>query len=64
MQMESAVTRIFLLAFLALISAQPAAADWCSGIITSNGTCIGSQGNMDAPVVYCDDQTDSRCRRR
>ena len=37
-------------------------ADWCSGIITSNGTCIGSQGDTNLPVTYCDYY--GRCYRR
>ncbi len=53
--------RLILLAFL-LSAPLPAAADWCSGIITSNGTCIGSSGNVDPPTIDCDDY--GRCWRR
>jgi hypothetical protein len=41
---------------LALVLSAPAArADWCEGIVTSSGTCIGSQGNTDPPAIYCDE---------
>lgn len=39
----------------AALLSSPAHAEWCSGIITSNGTCIGSQGNTDPPIMDCDD---------
>ena len=42
---------------LTLLSS-PAHADWCQGIIISNGTCIGSQGNTDPPTINCDDYPD------
>ena len=44
--------RLILLALLA--APLPAAADWCSGLVTSNGSCIGSQGNVDPPTLECD----------
>jgi hypothetical protein len=47
---------------LALLLSSPAHAEWCSGIITSNGTCIGSSGNTDPPTIDCDDY--GRCWRR
>ena len=50
-----------LLIALSLLSV-PAHAEWCSGIITSNGTRIGSRGNTDPPTIDCDDY--GRCRRR
>jgi hypothetical protein len=60
-----AVAIALAVAILAYVCMQPAAADWCQGIVTSNGACIGSQGNVDPPIVQCDDQSsDSRCRRR
>jgi hypothetical protein len=37
---------------VALLSAYALAhADSCSGIITSNGVCIGSSGNVDPPTI-------------
>jgi hypothetical protein len=54
------MTRILIIVCAALL-ASPAQADWCSGIITSNGTCIGSQGNTDPPTIDCDDY--GRCWR-
>jgi hypothetical protein len=50
------MTRLALLAFLALISMQSAAAEtWCNGIIVSNGSCIGSESNVPPPRIDCDD---------
>jgi hypothetical protein len=50
---------------LMLLSAPPAHADWCSGILTSNGVCIGSSGNTAPPVIYCaPDSSDPRCWRQ
>src|SRR6476659_2743866 len=53
-------TMTTLLLVISLLSS-PAHADWCSGIITSSGTCIGSQGNTDPPTIDCDDY--GRCWR-
>jgi hypothetical protein len=52
---------IRILMLCAALLASPAHADWCSGIVTSNGTCIGSQGNTDPPTIDCDDY--GRCWR-
>jgi hypothetical protein len=47
------MTRILLLAALSLWTA-PAHAEWqCDGIVTSSGSCIGSERNTAPPVVYC-----------
>jgi hypothetical protein len=54
------MTHIILIA-LALLS-PPAHAEWRSGIVTSNGVCIGSQGNTDPPTIDCDSY--GRCWRR
>ena len=36
----------------------------CSGILTSNGVCIGSESNVPPPIVNCDyDSGDPRCYR-
>jgi hypothetical protein len=50
---------------MALASA-PSRADWqCDGIITSSGTCIGSERNTSPPIIRCDpDSDDPRCWRR
>jgi hypothetical protein len=57
------MTRIIILA-TALLS-PPANAEWqCDGIVTSSGTCIGSESNVPPPVVYCaPDSNDPRCWR-
>jgi hypothetical protein len=49
---------------LALLSS-PAHAEWqCDGMITNNGTCIGSERNTTPPVIYCaPDSNDPRCWR-
>jgi hypothetical protein len=59
------MTRIAIaVALLLPILVQPVAAEtWCNGIIVSNRSCIGSESNVPPPIVYCDDQSDSRCRR-
>jgi hypothetical protein len=52
---------------LLLLAASPARADgwWCDGIMTSNGSCIGSWRNTQPPTVDCErDGHDPRCWRR
>ena len=57
------MTRIIILA-TALLSS-PAHAEWqCDGIVTSSGSCIGSERNTAPPVVYCGpNSSDPRCWR-
>jgi hypothetical protein len=35
----------------------------CDGMLTSNGTCIGSESNVPPPVVQCDGQQCWRIHR-
>jgi hypothetical protein len=57
------MTRIILCA--ALLSPTVAHAEWqCDGMITSSGSCIGSERNTAPPVIYCGpDSNDPRCWR-
>jgi hypothetical protein len=50
---------------LAMLAA-PALADeviTCTGILTTNGTCIGSESNVPPPTVQCDGQNCWRVQR-
>jgi hypothetical protein len=61
------MTRILLLAFLLNAYALPAHADtkYCSGILTTNNVCIGSESNAPPPTVDCTyGDGDYRCQRR
>jgi hypothetical protein len=54
-----------LLIALIVLTRTPAHADtWCNGIITSNGSCIGSESNVPPVIIRCNyegSNSDSRC---
>lgn len=57
-----------LIAIIIAALSSPAYADdtvWhCNGILTSNGSCVGSSSNQTPPIVDCGyDSSDPRCYR-
>lgn len=58
---------ILKISFITFAFATSAVADetrQCTGILTSNGVCIGSESNVPPPVVYCEpNSSDPRCIR-